>query len=1178
MLRRATRFLLLAIGASAVVPTFAQVITTVAGTTFTFPSSPLPALNAPFGLIIGVAVDGNGSVYVADPQNSIVARISNGVLTVVAGNGIEGVSGDGRPATSASLNAPTGVAVDSMGNLYIADEGNNRIRKVSSGIITTVAGNGSPGFSGDGGPATSASLNGPLGVAIDAAGNLYIADSENNRIRKVSGGTITTVAGNGVAGFSGDGGPAASASLDLPYGEAVDSAGSLYIADFRNQRIRKLSGGTITTVAGNGTQGFSGDGGPAASASLNAPAGVAVDGAGNLYIADANNDRIRKVSGGTITTVAGNGIEGFSGGGGPATSASLTAPLGVAVDFAGSVYIADTSNERIRKVSDGTITTVAGDGGFQFSGDGGPAKSATLNGSNNVLSGFDYGGLGVAVDSAGSVYIADFENNRVRKVSSGTIATVAGNGAFGYSGDGGTATSASVSFPTGAAVDSADNLYIADIGNGRIRKVLGGIITTVAGGGTTIGDGPATSASLYPSAVAVDSAGNVYVADQVYNRIRKVSGGTITTLAGNGIQGFSGDGGPATSASLNEPKGVAVDSAGNVYIADTSNERIREVSGGTITTVAGNGTAGFSGDGGPATSASINPQGVAVDSVGNLYIADEGNNRIRKVSGGIITTVAGNGIPGFSGDGGAATSASLLTPHGAAVDSTGNLYIADSGNNRIREVFASAVSFRATPASLSFSATPGGIPPGAQTITLSSSVPGLSFATSTNVPWLNINPSSGSMPAVLQVSVDPTGLVANTYQGVITVTAPNASPSIQTVAVSFAIRGGTPSQLALSSQSLPFSLAQGASPGTAQFTISNTGSGSTRYTASSTTTSGGGWLQISSGDGSTSGSVTAATPVSLTVTANPGTLAPGTYNGTITVTGRDTGQTLTASVILGITPAPARILLSQLGFTFTAVAQGGTVLPQTLGILNAGAGTLGYSVQATTQSGGSGWLSVSPNSGTVTQPLLEVSDIDVIVNANQIPPPGTYYGQIAVTAAGASNSPQTALVVLTVLPAGSNPGPDVRPATLVFTGPVGAENPGSQNVTVANVTANPTTFGTSLAYVTGSGWIDSQPTNFTVPPDAPEPIVVQPDFSTLSSGQYRAALSGVRRRIDPERQHSSRGRARGNLGGQRRDGPGSPSGCIDVHGYQAAAPIHRYRAQLEPNGRISCNHCGDDLR
>ena len=358
-----------------------------------------------------MAVDAAGTLYIADSGNNRIRKESGGTITTVAGNGNQGFSGDGGLATGASLNAPQGVAVDSTGNLYIADSFNDRIRKVSSGTVTTVAGNGAYRFSGDGGPSTSASLNFPSGVATDSAGNLYIADLGSFRIRKVSEGRITTAAGNGSAGFSGDGGAATSASLGPsdPYylsEIAVDSAGNLYIADYWNNRIRKVSGGTITTVAGNGNQGFSGDGGPATRAALNTPQGVAVDSAGNLYIADTDNNRIRKVSGGTITTVAGNGNQGFSGDGGPATRAALNTPQGVAVDSAGNLYIADTDNNRIRKVSGGTITTVAGNGNQGFSGDGGPAASASLN----------YP-VGAAVDSAGNLYIADTDNNRITSTS-----------------------------------------------------------------------------------------------------------------------------------------------------------------------------------------------------------------------------------------------------------------------------------------------------------------------------------------------------------------------------------------------------------------------------------------------------------------------------------------------------------------------------------------------------------------------------------------------------------------------------------------------------------------------------------------------------------------------------------------------------------------------------------------
>jgi uncharacterized protein (TIGR03437 family) len=321
-----------------------------------------------------------------------------------------------------------------------------------------VAGNGTAGFGGDNGPATSAQLYSPEGVAVDSAGNLYIADANNHRTREVSGGVITSVAGGGLS-VLGDPVPAASASLYSPAGVAADSAGNLYIADSGNYRVRKVSGGVITTVAGSGGPGYPlvGDNGPAVHAQLN-PVGVAVDSGGNLYIADVGNDRIRKVSNGVITTVAGTGATGFSGDDGPATSAHLDEPWGVAVDATGNLYIADTDNSCIRKVSNRVITTVAGTGTQGFSGDNGPATNAQLNSP-----------WGVAVDPAGNLYVADRNNNRIRKVSGGVITTVAGNGMLGFSGDDGPATSAETYGPTGVAVDSAANVYVAEVGSNRIR-------------------------------------------------------------------------------------------------------------------------------------------------------------------------------------------------------------------------------------------------------------------------------------------------------------------------------------------------------------------------------------------------------------------------------------------------------------------------------------------------------------------------------------------------------------------------------------------------------------------------------------------------------------------------------------------------------------------------------------
>jgi sugar lactone lactonase YvrE len=343
---------------------------------------------------------------------------SSGTINTLAGNGSGGSTGDGGPATSAQLNDPQGVAVDALGDVFIADYGNNVIREVMpDGIIRTVAGDGLAGFSGDGGPATSAKLDDPVAVAVDASGDLFIADYGNARIREVpSDGTIHTVAGTGVSGFSGDGGPATSAELGSPVDVAVDAAGDLFIADIGNQRIREVTpDGIIHTVAGDGLAGYSGDGGPATSAELNVPYGVAVDASGDLFIADDFNNRVREVTpDGIIHTIAGLGPAGFSGDGGPATSAMLSGPVDLAVDASGDVFISDYSNNRVREVTpDGTIRTVVG-GGSSGLGDGGAATSAQLDGPDSI-----------AVDASGRLFITDSQNNRVRVVGLQAVAQVA---------------------------------------------------------------------------------------------------------------------------------------------------------------------------------------------------------------------------------------------------------------------------------------------------------------------------------------------------------------------------------------------------------------------------------------------------------------------------------------------------------------------------------------------------------------------------------------------------------------------------------------------------------------------------------------------------------------------------------------------------------------------------------
>jgi len=594
-------------------------------------------------------------------------------VTTVAG----GLVGDGHPATKASFQVPTGITRDASGNTYVSDQGGQRIRKITNtGVISTYAGTGIAGFSGDGGPASLAMVNTPLAMTLDAAGDLVFADGGNNRIRKIDlSGNISTIAGNGTAGYSGDGGPATAASLNLPFGVAYDSAGNLYISDFLNSVIRKVdTAGTIMTFAGNGTAGFCGDGGPAIDACLNTPKGLVFDRGGNLYIAEAQNHRVRQVnSAGTITTIAGNGHRGFGGDGGPATAANIGNPKGLAFN-GGILYISNAGDARVRDVtlSTGIINTFIGST-LGYDGDHHTPSNTQLDGSAGMVS-----------LSSSAMLVVDQLNARVRRLSGGVVTTMAG----GFIADGNPATSAAMVFPQGIAFDKAGNLYIVEFFGHRVRKVdTSGKISTVAGTGVSgySGDGgPATSAQLdFPQGVIVDSANNLFITDQGNNVIRRVDGTTqtITTF----------------SANLNFGGGLgfmAFDALGNLYAADGGACVVWKLdSSGNATVVAGVlFNCGFNGDHMPATSALLNfPFGPAFDSKGNLYIADSANNRVRVVNtAGTITTFAGDGTTCAlstdpCGDGGPPTAAQLNFPIGLTV-SGGAVYIADELDLRIRKV------------------------------------------------------------------------------------------------------------------------------------------------------------------------------------------------------------------------------------------------------------------------------------------------------------------------------------------------------------------------------------------------------------------------------------------------------------------------------------------------------------
>jgi hypothetical protein len=577
------------------------IITTFAGTLGTsgMTGDGGPATSATFSSPTGIFVNAAGTVWITDQGNGVVRKVdTGGTITRVAGNYFSsGTAGDGSQANAAgvSIDFPSGVWVDATGRLFIIDgQATSRVIRMvnAAGVISTVAGTlNTSGSTGNGGAATAATFTTPSGISGDSAGNIYISDLGNFSVRKFTvGGNISQVAGNFSTGFSGDGGAAASAQLALPRAVLSSPTGStVYIMDTGNSRIRTVAGGVINTLAGNGTVSSVPDGGLPTSIVLNNLQSILRHRpTGDLYITDRGAHTVRRVDGATglMHTYAGNGTSGYSGDGGPATSAQLGLPQSSAMDTAGNLYILESgvggTAPYIRKVNtSGVISTIAGNGTVGYTA-GGTALGAQLGG---------LGSAGAACDAAGNLYFSEPLNSCIRKISTGgVLSTYAGTcQSAGFSGDGGPATSAQIDNPCHIEFDAAGSLYIADGNNHRVRKVT--------------------------------------------------AGGTISTVAGNGTAGFAGDGAAATAAQINQPGGVWVDLGGALFIGDRSNRRVRRVDPVSqfISTIAGVGTSGFSGDGGPALAAQFGSSatGLTGDENGNLYVVDSTNNRVRWVGGAV---------------------------------------------------------------------------------------------------------------------------------------------------------------------------------------------------------------------------------------------------------------------------------------------------------------------------------------------------------------------------------------------------------------------------------------------------------------------------------------------------------------------------------------------------------------
>ncbi len=747
------------------------------------------AINSLLNVPTDVAFDSNGDAIIADTSDHKVRCIAAvttanacfqaspvvGYIYTIAGTGTSGSLGDGAAATSAKLATPTGVAVDSSGNVLIADTTNCNIRLIWAGGsnnygINTLYSIGSPtvgniyrvagqvstcGYGGNNAVATTSGskLSAPQDVAVDSSGNMYISDTGNQRLREVvqsSGKFLATdFAGNGTACASpptcGDGGAASSGNLNNPMGIAVDSSGDVIFADKSDYEVRMVSGvtanphfgqnmtaGDIYRIGGTGASGSTGDTGAATSAKLNLPFGIDVDSSGDVVIGDSGNDEVRVIAGTTAThfgvsmtandmyTIGGvaSGTS-YTGDGYPAIgtgAANINTPQGVAIDptHTSNVWVTAGSTSHLLQMIDGTNNLV-----FTKAGQSGTAGTASnANGDGATSANWELNTVyHTALDSFGNLYMADNGDNRIREwvASTGEVRTVAGTGAQG-DGTSGNALAAALKAPDGVAFDSSGNLYIADTGNNKIKKVAitaggtnGGTIgniSVVAGTGTACATpftsgcgegGPATSGTLNaPTDVALDSSNNIIIADEGDCTIRLVAGSTasfynasrtvnnIYRIGGTfGTCSTSGDGAAATSGTLNNPFGIDVDSGGNIYIAQwtTTIVRIRKIaSDDTVSTIAGSGAgSGGSTDGAATTVATfLQPIDVAWDANNStLYIADSGNSKIRTLVGSTVSTIAGGGSAN-PGDGGPGLAGTLSPPGGVSVKSNGDLFITSS--------------------------------------------------------------------------------------------------------------------------------------------------------------------------------------------------------------------------------------------------------------------------------------------------------------------------------------------------------------------------------------------------------------------------------------------------------------------------------------------------------------------
>ncbi len=885
--------------------------------------------------ICALAVAGSlGGLYGQVTANSLITKFPTTKWIFPA---------DGAQAIDAPLYQIVSLNRDTAGRVIFADPGSHVVLRVNSDdSISVIAGNGLEGFSGDGGPARSASLNRPSDAVMDSSGNLYIYDEFNHRVREVTpDGVIRTILGNGLNAETGDGGSAILATLGSGDRLAVDSAKNLYISN-RCQIRRVTSDGNIAVFAGNTTCGHGGDGGPALQASMN-PYGMAFDTQGNLYFTEPAQDYVRKIgTDGVVQTIAGD-------------EADTQYPHSVVVDQAGNVYFSSVNSFVVRQVNpDGSSTIVAGlDNQFGYAGDGGPATQAKLLFPE-----------GLTIDASGILNIADAGNFRIRRIRGGNIEAVAGNGQFRAVPDGTPAAQAFLFGPDDLAFDQLGNLLISEVSFSKVAQIqatddsfhiLAGVGVTGAGSLTGSANGPATKALIsYPRQLATDAQDAIYFVDNNNAVVYKVTpDGTLHQIAGIPFSyNYFGDGGPAIDATFIHPWGIAIDGTGAIFVADVSANVVRRIgTDGIIQTYAGTGIAGFSGDNGPADMAQLDsPWGLAVDPNGNLLICDRNNNRIRRVDpSGTITTVAGTGTYATTGDGGLAAQASIASPFTLALDTDGGIFLLSAGGTTLRRIDTNGnISTIAGDGKTSLNQGDGG-PAGSALLDIS----GLAVDSFGNVFLTSFDD-------------DSIRLILN-YEPSLFLTQPSFTELPTTRVYLTAVSGGA------STAPQSFSVA-GDYPGVLFNLVADQP-----------------WIVLTQTQG--------ATPATLSFAANPSTLGPGEYFANISLTRAGASQPF-AKVAVNfnvVATLPPQLAVSPSSLSFST-SIGAAIPSQTIHILNTGSGSLDYQ---TTRSGTANYLLGTNLSGTVSAG----SPVDSVIQVNPANlTAGTFTETLVVTSATTGQS------------------------------------------------------------------------------------------------------------------------------------------------------------------------------